>query len=69
MKILQKFLKQFYRKPIPLMAWTPALIELFNELKKVVTSSPVLAIFDPDKTTFLKTYWSAEGMDIYSCSP
>ena len=34
MNPLQKFLKRFYRKPIPLMAWTPALIKLFNESKK-----------------------------------
>ena len=62
MKPLHKFLKRFYRKPIPLMAWTPELIELFNELEKGVTSSPVLARFDPYKPTFLKNYWIAEGM-------
>ena len=55
MKPLCKLLKQFYRNPIPLMAWTPELIELFNELKKGVTYSPVLAIFDPDKSIFFKT--------------
>ena len=58
MKPLHKLLKRFYRKPIPLMAWKPELIELFNELKKGVTSSPVLARFDPYKPTFLKNYWS-----------
>jgi len=42
--------------------WTPELITLFDELKVGVTSSPVLAWFDPDKPTFLKTDWSAEGM-------
>ena len=41
------------------MAWTPALIELFEELNKVVTSSPVLEIFDPDKPALLNTDWSA----------
>ena len=34
MNPLQKFLKQFYRNPILLMTWKPALIELFGELKK-----------------------------------
>ena len=62
MKTLHEFLKQFYRKPIPLMVRTPALIELFDELKKGVKFSPVLAIFYPDKPTFLKTDLSAEGM-------
>ena len=42
--------------------WTPELITLFDELKVGVISSPVLARFDPDKPTFLKTDWSAEGM-------
>ena len=41
------------------MAWTPALMELFNELKKGVTYSPVLARFDPDKPTLLQIGWSA----------
>ena len=54
MKPLLKFLKQFYRNPVPLMGWTPALVELFDELKKGVTSSLVLAIFDPNKPTFFK---------------
>ena len=27
-----------------------------------MTSSPVLEIFDPNKKTFLKTDWIAEGM-------
>ena len=62
MKTFRKFLKQFYRNPIPLMAWTPALIELSNELKKWLTSSPVLVIFYPNEPTLLKTDWSAECM-------
>jgi len=44
------------------MGWTPELISLFAELKVGITSSPVLARFDPEKPTFLKTDWSAEGM-------
>ena len=38
------------------------MIELFNELKKGVKYSPVLAIFDPDKPNFLKNDWRLEGM-------
>ena len=31
---IKKISKIIYRKPIPLMIWTPSLIELFNKLKK-----------------------------------
>ena len=55
-------MKVYYRKTIPIMAWTPDLITLFEELKVTLNSSPVLARFDPEKPTFLKTDWSAEGM-------
>ena len=51
------------------MAWTPALLEVFNKLKKRVTYSPVLDIFDPNKTTFLKTDWSTEGMGCILMQP
>ena len=62
LKPLRKLCKRFYRKEIPQMGWTPDLITLFEELKTGITSSPVLARFDADKPTFLKTDWSAEGM-------
>ena len=52
---------RFYRKPIPIAAWTPELSTLFTDLKVCITSSPVIR-FDPTKITFLKTYWSSEGM-------
>ena len=44
------------------MAWSPALIELFDDIKVCITSSPVLARYDPSKPTFLETDWSAEDM-------
>jgi len=59
---LRQLCKKNYRKEIPQLGWTLDLISLFEELKVGVTSSPVLARFDADKTTFLKTDWSAEGM-------
>ena len=62
LKPLRKLLHGHYRQVIPLIAWTPELIELFNELKVDITSSPVLRRFDPSRPTFLKTDWSAEGM-------
>lgn len=62
LKPLRKLCKKYFRKSIPFMEWTPELIQLFEDLKRCVTSSPVLARYDPNKPTFLKTDWSAEGM-------
>ena len=62
MKPLRKLCKLYYRKAIPLLAWTPELIQLFEDLKRCITSGPILARYDPSKPTFLKTDWSAEGM-------
>ena len=45
------------------MAWTPELMELFDELKKGVTYLPVLVIFDPNKKTLLKNNRITEGME------
>ena len=44
------------------MLWSPQLIQLFKDVKVCITSSPVLARYDPDKPTFLKKDWSTEGM-------
>ena len=62
LKPLRKLLKDFYRKTIPMMAWTPDLISLFEELRVIITSFPVFARFDSLKSTFLKTDWSVEGI-------
>ena len=59
LKPLREMVKQFYCKPIP----ESALTDLFNRLKVCITSSPILARFDPTKLTFLKTDWSSEGMN------
>ena len=44
------------------MAWSPELVELFRYAKVCITSLPILARYDPSKSTFLKTDWSVEGM-------
>ena len=54
-KPLRKLISDYFKQPIPLMVWSPDLIELFNDIKICITSSPVLARFDPSKLTFLKT--------------
>ena len=53
MKPLRKFLKQFYRNPIPLVSWTPALIEVFRKLKKSSELFTSFSNISPDKTTLL----------------
>ena len=62
MKPLRKLCKKYFRKRIPSLEWSPKLIQLFEDLKRCITSSPVLARYNPNKPTFLKTDWSAEGM-------
>jgi len=61
-KPLRLLVKQYFRKPIPSMVWTPTLIQLFNDLKVNITSSLVTARFDPTQPAFLQTDWSMEGM-------
>ena len=51
---LRKFIKQYYQKPTPMIVSNSQLIRLFAELKHGMISSPLLALFDPDKPTFLK---------------
>ena len=52
LKPLRNILTQYYRETILLMAWSPDLILTFEELKGTITSSPVLARYDPLKPTF-----------------
>ena len=61
--------KKFYRKLIPLLDWSPYLSDLFNDLKKCITTSPVLAQFDPLKLTFLKIDLSSEGIGLIIMQP
>ena len=68
-KPLRRLLKQYFRTKIPLMSWTPSLIELFHDIKLSVTSSPLLSRFDASKPTFLKTDWSSKGMGFILMQP
>ena len=52
-----------------MIALAPDLIKLFEELKLVITSYPVLSRFDIQNPTFLKTYFSAEGMGLILVHP
>ena len=49
-------------KPIPQLTWTVDLVELLENMKLCITSSPVTIRYDPDMPVFLKTDWSSYGM-------
>ena len=51
------------------MAWLPPLLQLFNNLKDVVTTSLVLARFDPLKPKVRKTNWSTASMGYILVQP
>ena len=54
---------------IPHTAWTPQLIQIFENLKADITSSPLLGRYDNTKPVFLKTNWSATGMGYIILQP
>ena len=66
---LRALARSYHRKPLPSMAWTPALIALFNDLKIAVTSDPCLARYNSKLPTFLKTDWSGKGMSYILMQP
>ena len=68
-KPLWKLVKAQYRESIPMMYWTPDLVKLFAGLKLCITSFPVLAQFNLEILTFLKTDWSSEGMGLILMQP
>lgn len=62
LKPLRALERQYRRSSIPQLAWTQDLMSLFSEMKLAITSSPMLARYDPAKPTFIKTDWCALGM-------
>ena len=61
-KPLRKLQRCFHRQSIPIMAWTPFLITLFDSCKQHLVSFPLLLRYDSSKLVFLKTDWSTGGM-------
>ena len=49
---LRLLIKTYFRMSIPMMVWSPLLIQLFEDIKICMTSSPVLAQYNQDKPTF-----------------
>lgn len=58
----RSLIKKYNGSSIPLMAWSPALRALFDQLKRDLTSDPCLARACSSKPFFLKTDWSSAGM-------
>ena len=52
-----------------MMAWKSDLLKLFEDIKVCITSSSVLVQYNPSKPIFLKTDWSADGMDWIMMQP
>jgi hypothetical protein len=61
-KPLRALEREHHRKPIPPLLWTPPLVDLWDELKISITSSPCLARYDSSLPCFLKTDWAGTGM-------
>ena len=59
---LHKLQRTFHRQPIPILSWNPTLINLFNDYKNYLVTSPLLLRYDSSKPAFPKTDWSADGM-------
>ena len=54
-KPLRRLNQQYYCQEIPLMAWSPDLIQLFDDMKKAITLSIITKRYDPSAPVFLKT--------------
>ena len=68
-KLLRKLQREYHRKYIPIMRCTPSLIQLFCDCKFNLITFPLLLRYDSYISTFLKTYWSAVGMDYILMQP
>ena len=52
----------YHRQTLPLLAWSPQLIEVFNNYKTNLIILPLLLRYDSSKTSFFKTDWSTGDM-------
>ena len=68
-KPLRRLQRLYHRQPVPVLAWSPMLIELFESCKDHLITSPLLQRYDSSKPTFLKTDWSAGGMGYILMQP
>jgi len=66
---LRALVRRFHRKDIPPDAWTPDLLQTFQDLKQALVSDPLLRRYDSSLPTFLKTDWSKTGMSLILMQP
>ena len=59
---IRKLNKDYFKKPILTMTWTPTLLHHLNDAKIGITSSPILDKYGSSKPTFLDDDWNDEGM-------
>ena len=53
-KPFRRIIKEYFRQPLLIMVWTPYLLQLFEDIKLAITTTTVLARYNPFKPTFLK---------------
>ena len=68
-KPLRRLQRLYHRQDLQLLAWSPQLINGFENCKKNLVTSPLLLRYDSSKPTFLKTDWSAGGMGYILMQP
>ena len=66
---LRRLIAQYKHRAIPQMAWSPALLTLFAELKEAIVSSPCLARADSLLPFVIKTDWSCAAMGAILMQP
>ena len=68
-KHFRRLQRLYHRQVLPLLAWSPQLIDVFKNCKPNLVTSPLLLRYDSSKPTFLKTDWSTGGMGYIFMQP
>ena len=61
-KPLRKMQREYHRKYITIIGWTPSLVHLFCDCKSNLMTSSLLLRYNSSRQTFLKTDWSTGGI-------
>ena len=68
-KLLSCLQRFCHRQPLPILAWSPLLIDSFESCKDHLITSPLLLRYDSSKPFFLKPDWSDGGMEYILMQP
>ena len=66
---LRRLQRLYHRQILALLACSPQFIDVFENCKTNLVTSPLLFRYDSSKLTFLKTDWSAGGMGYILIQP